>query len=77
MKVNRKMTQIIEKVIEIEGSKAEEIELKIHEESKVDELIGDLNPRYFEEAYSLEEVKNKDRASTIVLSSINSFFGGF
>ncbi|MFX1280480.1 MAG: hypothetical protein ACFFA3_13810 [Promethearchaeota archaeon] len=71
------MTQIIEKVIEIEGPKAEELELEINEESKVDELIGDLNPRYFEEVYSLEEAKNKAKASTIVPSSNNSFFGGF
>ena len=71
------MTQVIGKVIEIESLKAEEVELKIQEESEVDELIGDLNPRYFEEVYSLKEAKNKARASTIVSASNNSFFGGF
>lgn len=71
------MTQIIEKVIEIESPEAEEIELKIHEESKVDELIGDLNPRYFEEAYSLKEAKIKANAASVIQSSNNSFFGGF
>ncbi len=61
------MAQIIEKVIEKKSHKAE----------KVEENLGDLNPRYFEEVYSLEEAKDKSRASRLNLSSNSSFFGGF
>ena len=46
------MTQAYENVMEIEGPKVEQIESQISEESKMDELLGDLNPRYFEEAMS-------------------------
>ncbi|MFW9879646.1 MAG: hypothetical protein ACFFG0_41755 [Candidatus Thorarchaeota archaeon] len=63
------MAQIIEKVIE---SKSQKIE-----QSESYEVLGDLNPRYFEEGYSLEEAKDKARASRINISSNNSFFGGF
>jgi hypothetical protein len=65
--VKKKMAQIIEKVIVKKSPKAEEIE----------ENLGDLNPKYFEEVYSLEEAKDKTRASWNNLSSNSSFFGGF
>lgn len=40
------MTQIIEKVIEEKGF-------------EIDEIIGDMNPRYFEEAMTFEEAHQK------------------
>ncbi|MFW9875627.1 MAG: hypothetical protein ACFFG0_21195 [Candidatus Thorarchaeota archaeon] len=51
------MTQIYETVMEKKKPKMEKAE--------VDELLGDLNPRYFEETYSPEEAKNKALASRI------------
>jgi len=63
------MTQIIEKVMEKKAQESEQIES--------DEILGDLNPKYFEEAYSLEEAKNRAEASQLSAGSNNNFFGGF
>ena len=48
------MTQIIEKVMEKKGLKSEQIE--------ADEQLGDLNPRYFEEAMTPENALVKVHA---------------
>ena len=62
------MAQAYKKVIEIVGIiEIEEIEFPT--ESEVDELLGDLNPRYFEETYSLEEAQNKVFSSDLIVSS--------
>ena len=53
------MTQAYENVIEMEGPEVEQIESQISEESKMDELLGDLNPRYFEESISPENALDK------------------
>jgi len=63
------MTQTYKKLLE---KKSQEMK-----ETENDEILGDLNPRYFEEAYSLEEAKNKAKASSLSAGSNNSFFGGF
>ncbi|MFW9822708.1 MAG: hypothetical protein ACFFE4_07230 [Candidatus Thorarchaeota archaeon] len=73
------MIQIYKKV-EIENFEVEEIEQpKVQEsiESEVDELLGDLNPRYFEEIYSLKEAKIRAESSRVNPASNNCFFGGF
>jgi len=49
------MTQIIEKIIEKESPKSEQIESN--------EILGDLNPRYFEEAMTPENALEKIKAS--------------
>lgn len=49
------MTQIIEKVMEKKSPKSEQIE--------ADESLGDLNPRYFEEAMTPENSLEKVKAS--------------
>jgi len=49
------MTQIIEKVMEKESPKSEQIESN--------EILGDLNPRYFEEAMTPENALEKIKAS--------------
>lgn len=53
------MTQAYEKVKEIESPKVEEAKAQISEESKMDELLGDLNPRYFEEAIAPENALDR------------------
>ncbi|KKK40836.1 hypothetical protein LCGC14_0518140 [marine sediment metagenome] len=56
------MTQAYKQLMEMKSIEVEEIEQpEIQEsmESEVDELLGDLNPRYFEEAISLKEVKTR------------------
>ncbi len=54
------MTQAYEKITEMYSLEVEEIEMpKAQEESEVDELLGDLNPRYFEENYTLDEAKQR------------------
>ncbi len=56
------MTQAYEQSMEMKSIEVEEIEQpEIQEsmESKVDELLGDLNPRYFEEIISLKEAKTR------------------
>ena len=68
------MTQAYEEVKEIKSLEVEEIEhpeVKESMESEVDELLGDLNPRYYEEAISLNEAKDK------IYSSFNFNTYGF
>ena len=67
----KKMTQIYEKVIVKKSKKIEETE------NQVDELLGDLNPKYFEEDIHLEEAKEKIKASDIYAGSKFNFFSAF
>ncbi len=56
------MTQAYEEVMEMKSLEVEEIEQpEVQEsiESEVDELLGDLNPRYFEEGFSMNEAKDR------------------
>ena len=74
------MTQAYEELIEMEFTEVEEIEHSTAQESvesEVDELLGDLNPRYFEETYSLEEAKNKVFSSDINFSSSFNMFNPY
>ncbi len=66
-----KMTQIYEKVMVKKVEKIEETE------SQDDELLGDLNPKYFEETIHLEEAKERIRASDIFAGSKFNFFSAF
>jgi hypothetical protein len=54
--------------------KAESIE---EAENKVDEALGDLNPKYFEEAIHLKEAKERIKASNIHAGSKYDFFSAF
>ena len=67
------MTQAYENVIEMEGPEVEQIESQISEESKMDELLGDLNPRYFEEAIAPENALDKVHAARISNNLIRPF----
>jgi hypothetical protein len=60
--VKKKMMQIYEKGLEIESPK---FEVKIPEENKDDQLLGDLNPRYFEEAMNPENSLDRVYASKV------------
>jgi len=74
------MTQAYEEVMEIEIIEIEEIEHPTAQESvesEVDELLGDLNPRYFEETYSLEEAQNKVNSSDFNFSSSFNIFNPY
>ncbi|MHA2008501.1 MAG: hypothetical protein ACXABO_14290 [Promethearchaeota archaeon] len=58
------MTQAYEETIEIRTPEVEEVEkVKESKESEGDELLGDLNPRYFEEGYSFDEAQQRIFAS--------------
>ena len=67
------MTQAYENVVEMEGPKVEQIESQISEESKMDELLGDLNPRYFEESISPENALDKVYSTKISNNLIRPF----
>ena len=71
------MTQTYEQTSELKSQESKEPELQTPIECETDELLGDLNPRYFEEAYSLEDAKNRVKASGLGAGSNNAFFGGF
>ncbi len=43
----------------IEVEEIEQPEVQESRESEVDELLGDLNPRYFEEAIPMNEAKER------------------
>ena len=66
------MTQAYEKVVEMEIPEVES-EVQISEESKIDELLGDLNPRYFEEAMAPENALDKVHAARISNNLIRPF----
>ena len=53
------MTQAYEEVMEMKSFEVEVIEHPEVQENKVDELLGDLNPRYFEEAIPMNEAKDR------------------
>ena len=56
------MTQAYENIMEMKSIEVEVIEhpeVKKSAETEVDELLGDLNPRYFEENYTLDEAKQR------------------
>ncbi len=65
------MTQIYEKVMAKKSNKIEEAE------NQVDELLGDLNSKYFEEAIHLKEAKNRVIASDIYAGSKFNFFSAY
>ncbi|MCK4284581.1 MAG: hypothetical protein KAX18_00185 [Candidatus Lokiarchaeota archaeon] len=48
------MNQLYENVLELENFDIEEIS----QENEFDELLGDLNARYFEEVIKLKDAKN-------------------
>lgn len=52
------MYHFLFEIEEIEELKAQE-----SKESEADELLGDLNPRFFEEATSLKETRERVQAS--------------
>ena len=56
------MTQAYENVMEMKSIEVEEIEeseVQAPMENEVDELLGDLNPRFYEEAISMNEAKDQ------------------
>jgi hypothetical protein len=69
------MTQAYEEMMETKTIEIEETEVQIPEENEVDELLGDLNPRYFEEIITLKEAKQRAYASTV--SQNFNFFSGY
>ena len=71
------MTQTYEKTSEIKSQEIKKPEIQTPKESETDELLGDLNPRYFEEAYSPEKAITRAKAASLTPSSNNGFFGGF
>ncbi|MHA2390521.1 MAG: hypothetical protein ACXAEX_01000 [Promethearchaeota archaeon] len=68
------MVQTYEKITVIISP---EVEIQPVKEEKEDQLLGDLNPRYFEETYSPKEAKARIYASQVNASDNNVFFGGF
>jgi len=62
------MTQIYEEVMVKKSKKIE---------NQVDEILGDLNPKYFEETINLEEAKVRIRDSDIYAGSKFNFFSAF
>ncbi|MHA2037651.1 MAG: hypothetical protein ACW98X_14535 [Promethearchaeota archaeon] len=55
----------------------EEVMVKKVETIKEPENLGDLNPRYFEEASHLKEAKERIRASDIYAGSKFNLFSAF
>jgi len=58
-------------------TKIEQVEVKPPIKSEVDEILGDLNPRYFEEAMTLKNALKKVYSSDINLSSKYNVFWPF
>ena len=71
------MTQAYEEVMEMKSLEIEEIEQPEVQENEVDELLGDLNPRYFEEAISLSEAQERIYSSDFYFNSQFNIFRTF
>ena len=69
------MTQAYEEVMEMKTPEVEEIQSPKVQENEVDELIGDLNPRYFEEAMSLNEAKDRIHSAKAYSNNIFNTYG--
>ncbi|MCK4284573.1 MAG: hypothetical protein KAX18_00145 [Candidatus Lokiarchaeota archaeon] len=71
------MTQAYEEVMEVKSLEVEEIEHPEVQRSEVDELLGDLNPRYYEEIISLNEAQERVYSSDINFSNQFNIFRTF
>jgi hypothetical protein len=69
------MTQAYEEVMEMKTPEVEEIESPIVQENKVDELIGELNPRYYEEVISLNEAKDRIHSARVYSNNLFNSYG--
>jgi hypothetical protein len=64
--VKKKMTQAFEKASEmkwIEAEEIEQLEVQTPMKDESDEQLGDLNPRFYEEAISIEEAQERIHAA--------------
>ena len=71
------MTLTYEKVMVMKRPEVEEIEVQTPLEYEMDESLGDLNPRYFEESISLKAAKEEIYSSDINFSSKFNFFRAY
>ena len=71
------MTQAYEEVMEMNTLEVEEIKTPEIQENEVDELLGGLNPRYYEEVISLKETKERVYSSDINISNQFNIFRTF
>jgi len=72
------MTQAYEEVMEMKTLEVDEIEqpeVQKSMESEVDDLLGDLNPRYFEEAMSMNEAQDRIHAAKAYSNNIFNTYG--
>ncbi len=69
------MTQAYEEVMEMKSFEVEEIEHPEVQENKVDELLGDLNPRYYEETISMNEVNDQIHSAKAYSNNIFNTYG--
>ncbi|MFW9865128.1 MAG: hypothetical protein ACFFEN_03445 [Candidatus Thorarchaeota archaeon] len=71
------MPQTYDKEMKMKTLEIEETDVHSQEIIKEVELLGDLNPKYFEENISLEEAKEKAYASRVDVGSKFNFFSAF
>jgi hypothetical protein len=70
------MTQAYEEeIMEMKVIEVEEIEHPKVQENEVDELLGDLNPRFYEEAISLNEAKDRIHSAKAYSDNIFNTYG--
>jgi hypothetical protein len=73
--VKKKMTQAYEETMEMKSIEVEEIEEPEVQTPMEDEVLGDLNPRYFEEAMSMDEAKDRIHAAKAYSNTIFNTYG--
>ena len=74
------MTTVYEEVMDIGNLELEKIKyptVKKSSDKEVDELLGDLNPRYFEEIISLKEARQKVYSSHFSVSGNYNLFNSY
>ena len=70
------MTQTYEEeIMEMKVIEVEEIEHPEVQENEVDELLGDLNPRFYEEAISMNEAKDRIHSAKAYSDNIFNTYG--
>lgn len=67
------MIQLYENVLELENFDIEEIS----QENELDELLGDLNPRYFEKVIKLKDAKNMIFSQSGINSSLFNILSAY
>ncbi|MFX0029361.1 MAG: hypothetical protein ACFE8B_09135 [Candidatus Hermodarchaeota archaeon] len=71
------MTQTYQKTKGLDIIEVEKYNVQIFNGDQMDKLLGELNPKYFEESHTLSEAKQRIHTINISVGSKFDFFSAF